>query len=74
MLGLFFIKKQEDFESDTIHYKASKASKKALKELKNIRKEGKENYSGIYKAYTIFLSDKFGIALSEMKRDILEKK
>jgi hypothetical protein len=74
VLGLFFIKKQEDFESDSINYKASKASKKALKELKAIRKEGKENYSGIYKAYTVFLSDKFGIQLSDMKKDIVEQK
>lgn len=74
VLGLFFIKKQEDFESDTVHYKASKASKKALTELKNIKKQGSENYSGIYKAYTVFLGDKFGIALSDMKRDIIEQK
>ncbi len=74
VLGLFFIKKQEDFESDSINYKASKASKMALKELKLIRKEGKENYSGIYKAYTVFLSDKFSIPLSDMKKDIIEQK
>lgn len=74
VVGLFVIKRKEVLTSDVAAYTSSKAVKNALKQLKNIRKERQENYNGIYKAYTSFLSDKFGIPMSQMAKTTIENK
>lgn len=71
--GLLFIKKREDLIGDTLTYKSSKAAKKAIKALTIIKKKkNQEDYSAIYRAYTIFLSEKFGIELSGMTKASIE--
>lgn len=74
VLGLLLIKKREDFVSDTTNYKSSKAAKKALKNLKSIRKSNTEDYNGIYRSYTVFLGEKFGIELSGLSKTSVENK
>ena len=72
VLGLFVIKRKEALTSDVVAYKSSKAAKNALKQLKLIRKETNENYNGIYKAYTSYLSEKFGIEMSQMTKATIQ--